>query len=507
MPFPILHTPFVVLSEIISLLEPKEIVTVSFCSKKARRLLKRRHQRREPLGWRLYMIDYGYWARVDIVTPHHSYPVLSAVHISVARYESEHKSIQMNGYKRGFSCDIPVLYFEDRVMGSKMIVDYVTDLFNQDVYGLIMDRNGIWAIEWINNRQEKMLNGLELVENDVYNCYGDAPLNYILRNKGATDYYKLRDKVSDNFRFDGKLGPAIQLSIHSNGHWVTLDNLKNFDFMRIEVEESRLSVSDLHSFLEHWRSGGSRRLAYLQLVFEKDTDFEHFDEELELVEKPNVVDNRLSDEEIANSLDGYSIQRDDGVKATIHFGIRHFVLIHGVVFGGAQKNLGAAGLTIVIVRKDLIGKQQAITPAVFSYKEMIANNSLYNTPPTGGIYTTNLVLKWIKSKSGLNAIYELNLKKSGLIYGIIDNSNGFYHCAVDKRYRSIMNVCFRIGGAAGNEDLEAEFLKGAAERNMISLKGHRSVGGIRASLYNAITLEETQVLATWMNEFQKAHSA
>ncbi|CAO4359925.1 unnamed protein product [Caenorhabditis nigoni] len=374
----------------------------------------------------------------------------------------------MNGYKRGFSCDIPVLYFEDRVMGSKMIVDYVTDLFNQDVYGLIMDRNGIWAIDWINNRQEKMLNGLELVENDVYNCYGDAPLNYILRNKGATDYYKLRDKVSDNFRFDGKLGPAIQLSIHSNGHWVTLDNLKNFDFMRIEVEESRLSVSDLHSFLEHWRSGGSRRLAYLQLVFEKDTDFEHFDEELELVEKPNV---------------------------------------HGVVFGGAQKNLGAAGLTIVIVRKDLIGKQQAITPAVFSYKEMIANNSLYNTPPTGGIYTTNLVLKWIKSKGGLQAIYELNLQKSGLIYGIIDNSNGFYHCAVDKRYRSIMNVCFRIGGPAGNEDLEAEFLKGAAERNMISLKGHRSVGGIRASLYNAITLEETKVLATWMNEFQKANQA
>uniref|UniRef100_A0A1I7U5Z9 Phosphoserine aminotransferase n=1 Tax=Caenorhabditis tropicalis TaxID=1561998 RepID=A0A1I7U5Z9_9PELO len=178
---------------------------------------------------------------------------------------------------------------------------------------------------------------------------------------------------------------------------------------------------------------------------------------------------------------------------------------HGVVFGGAQKNLGAAGLTIVIVRKDLIGKQQEITPAVFSYQEMIANNSLYNTPPTGGIYTTNLVLKWIKAKGGLNAIYELNLKKSGLIYGIIDNSDGFYHCAVDKKYRSIMNVCFRIGGPSGNEKLEEEFLKGAVERNMISLKGHRSVGGIRASLYNAISLEETEVLATWMREFEKLH--
>lgn len=179
---------------------------------------------------------------------------------------------------------------------------------------------------------------------------------------------------------------------------------------------------------------------------------------------------------------------------------------HGVVFGGAQKNLGAAGLTIVIVRKDLIGKQQAITPSVFSYKEMIANNSLYNTPPTGGIYTTNLVLKWIKSKGGLQAIYELNLQKSGMIYDIIDNSNGFYHCAVDKRYRSIMNVCFRIGGPSGNDELEEKFLKGSIERNMISLKGHRSVGGIRASLYNAISVEETQVLATWMNEFQKLHN-
>ncbi|CAO4360756.1 unnamed protein product [Caenorhabditis nigoni] len=336
MPFPIFRTPFVVLSEVISLLEPNEIVTVSFCSKKVRRLLKRHHQRREPLGWRLYMIDYGCWARVDIITPRHNYrvPVLSARHISVARYESEHKLIQMNEYKRVFSSDIPVLYFEDRVMGSKMIVDYVTDLFNQDIYGLIMDRNGIWAIDWINNRQEKKLNGLELVENDLYNCYGDAPLNYILRNKGATDYYKLRDHVSDNFRFDGKLGPAIKLSIHSNGHWVTLDNLKNFDFMGIEVEGSRLSVSDLHSFLKHWRSGGSHRLAFLQLVFEKDTDFEHFEEELEIAENPNVVDNHLRDEEIADNPDGYSIQRNDGVKATIHFGIRHFVMIvwHPTVF-------------------------------------------------------------------------------------------------------------------------------------------------------------------------------
>ncbi|PAV66781.1 hypothetical protein WR25_10505 isoform B [Diploscapter pachys] len=146
---------------------------------------------------------------------------------------------------------------------------------------------------------------------------------------------------------------------------------------------------------------------------------------------------------------------------------------HGVVFGGTQKNLGAAGLTVVFVRRDLIGHEQPITPAVFSYKEMVANNSLYNTPPCGGIYITNLVLKWIKAKGGVPAIAASNKAKSDLIYNMINNSNGFYHCAVDPKYQSRMNIPFRVGGPTGDDNLEAEFLKGAAERNMISLKGHR----------------------------------
>ncbi|PIC54942.1 hypothetical protein B9Z55_000423 [Caenorhabditis nigoni] len=330
MPFPILRTPFVFLSEVISLLEPKEIVTVSFCSKKVRCLLKRHNQRRELLVWNLYMIYYDCCGRVDIAHPRDRKrkPLLSAEHISEAGHGSEHKLIQMNGYKRGFCSNLPVLYFEDRVMGSVMIVEYVTDLFNRDIHGLVIDRSGIWAIDWINNRQKKMLNGFELVENPLLlNWYGDEPLRYILRNKGAADYYKLRDNVSDNFRFDGKLGPGEELSIDSNGHWVTLDNLMNFDFIRIEVKESRISVSDLHSFLKHWRSGGSHRLAYLSLRFETDRNFEHFEEELELVEKPNVVDDRFSEERMVRFLDGYTIQRNDGVKATIRFGIRHFILI------------------------------------------------------------------------------------------------------------------------------------------------------------------------------------
>ncbi|KAL6730994.1 phosphoserine transaminase [Ancylostoma duodenale] len=178
---------------------------------------------------------------------------------------------------------------------------------------------------------------------------------------------------------------------------------------------------------------------------------------------------------------------------------------HGIVFGGTQKNLGAAGLTVVMVRKDLIAEPQPVTPAILSYKEMHDNNSLYNTPAVYGIYITNLVLKWIRDNGGVDAIFELNKKKSGMIYDLIDNSNGFYNCAVDKKCRSHMNICIRIKD--GDEKLEADFLKGAAARGMISLKGHRSVGGIRASLYNAITLEETALLADWMREFMTTQAA
>lgn len=178
---------------------------------------------------------------------------------------------------------------------------------------------------------------------------------------------------------------------------------------------------------------------------------------------------------------------------------------HGVVFGGTQKNLGTAGVTIVMVRKDLIGKHQPTTPAILCYKEMSDNNSLYNTPTVFGVYITNLVLKWIRDKGGVEAISEMNKNKAGMLYDIIDNSNSFYKCAVDRKYRSNMNVCFRIKDS--DEQLEAEFLKGATDRGMLSLKGHRSVGGIRASLYNAVTLEETAFLASWMREFMASHAA
>ncbi|PIC36023.1 hypothetical protein B9Z55_015178 [Caenorhabditis nigoni] len=312
----LLRTPFVVISEIISLLEPNEIVNASFCSKNLKSILKKHFRQRKPSKWRLFMRDCDSCGQVNIDKWECSrgVPVLSAKHI-LEQNESDHKLVETNGYKRDFSSEFPVLYFEDRVMGLKMIVEYATDLFNLDIYGLFIDTNGTWAINWINNRQEKMLECLWTVNPD-YNSNVDEALDYVLRNARASDYFILEDNVSDNFRFNGKLGPIDYLYIPETGHWVTLQNLMNFDIVKIIIEESRLSVSDLNSFLRHWQAGGSHRLTFLELEFKNDMNFE-FDEDLELVETGQTIDYLLSEGEIIQLNFGYSIQRMDGVKATI----------------------------------------------------------------------------------------------------------------------------------------------------------------------------------------------
>ncbi|TNN66556.1 Phosphoserine aminotransferase [Liparis tanakae] len=177
----------------------------------------------------------------------------------------------------------------------------------------------------------------------------------------------------------------------------------------------------------------------------------------------------------------------------------------GLIFAGAQKNVGCAGVTVVIVREDLLGHAQKECPITMDYKVQAANNSLYNTPPCYSIYIVGLVLEWIKNNGGSAAMETLNKQKSSMIYDIINASNGFYECPVDVSCRSRMNIPFRVGKKGGDEALEKEFLAAASKRGMLSLKGHRSVGGIRASLYNAVTVEETEALATFMKEFLKEH--
>jgi len=174
---------------------------------------------------------------------------------------------------------------------------------------------------------------------------------------------------------------------------------------------------------------------------------------------------------------------------------------YGLIYAGAQKNIGPAGLTIVIVRDDLIGQALPITPAAFDYKQQADNDSMLNTPPTYAIYIAGLVFKWIKAQGGLTAIEAHNRRKAALLYDYLD-ATSFYSSPVARADRSLMNVPFKLRDPA----LDGAFLKGAEARRMLQLKGHRSVGGMRASIYNAMPIEGVQALVAYMKEFEASHA-
>jgi len=169
----------------------------------------------------------------------------------------------------------------------------------------------------------------------------------------------------------------------------------------------------------------------------------------------------------------------------------------GLIYAGAQKNIGPAGLAVVIVREDLIGQAAANTPTMLDYKIHADADSMYNTPPTYGIYMAGLVFQWLKKQGGVAAMEKVNIAKARLLYAAIDASNGFYNCPVALADRSRMNVPFTLKDA----NLDADFLKQADGRGLLQLKGHRSVGGMRASIYNAMPLAGVQALVDFMNEF------
>lgn len=173
---------------------------------------------------------------------------------------------------------------------------------------------------------------------------------------------------------------------------------------------------------------------------------------------------------------------------------------YGLIYGGAQKNIGPAGLTIVIVRDDLLGRAMPITPSAFDFKTVAENDSMYNTPPTYAIYIAGLVFQWLKDQGGLAAMAERNRAKAAVLYDFLGTS-GFYRSPVQPDSRSLMNVPFKLK----NEALDAEFLKGAEARGMVQLKGHRSVGGMRASIYNAMPIEGVKALVDYMKEFEASH--
>ena len=172
----------------------------------------------------------------------------------------------------------------------------------------------------------------------------------------------------------------------------------------------------------------------------------------------------------------------------------------GLIYAGAQKNIGPAGLTLVIVREDLLGETVKGTPTMFDYKIAADNDSMYNTPPTYAIYIAGLVFKLLKSQGGLAAMEKANRAKAKLLYDFLDRSD-FFVSPVAAENRSLMNVPFTLK----NADLDEEFLKTAKARGMVQLKGHRSVGGMRASIYNAMPIEGVKTLVELMQEFEKQH--
>lgn len=176
------------------------------------------------------------------------------------------------------------------------------------------------------------------------------------------------------------------------------------------------------------------------------------------------------------------------------FDLRRF----GMVYAGAQKNLGPSGVAVVIVREDLITDSPKHLPTMLRYNTYLKNNSLYNTPPSFGIYMINEVLKWIEEKGGLAGVQDMNRKKAALIYDAIDNSGGFYRGCVNPDSRSDMNITFRLE----TEELEKEFVKASEKEGFVGLKGHRSVGGLRASVYNAVPYESCKALVDFMEHFK-----
>lgn len=189
------------------------------------------------------------------------------------------------------------------------------------------------------------------------------------------------------------------------------------------------------------------------------------------------------------------------VDASSHFLSRPMDVVRtGMVYAGAQKNAGPAGLTMVIVRRDLLGKAMAICPTAFDYSIVAAERSRYNTPPTYAIYIAGLVFKWIKAQGGLAGMAARNVEKAGALYAYLDSTE-FYANPIHAPVRSRMNVPFLLR----DESLNDAFLAGAAASGLMQLKGHKSVGGMRASIYNALPLAGVQALVAYMTEFERRH--
>ncbi len=209
-----------------------------------------------------------------------------------------------------------------------------------------------------------------------------------------------------------------------------------------------------------------------------------------------------------NTIYGTTIRNFPQTKATLVTDMSSCILSepvdvsrYGLIYAGAQKNIGPAGLTVVIIREDLLGNAMDITPTMLNYEIHAKNGSMYNTPPAYSIYICGLIMKWLISIGGVEEIERRNKEKAALLYDYLDQSKLFRATVPAKEDRSMMNVTFVTGDA----DLDAKFVAAAKEQGLVSIKGHRSVGGMRASIYNAMPIEGVKKLVSVMEQFEKDH--
>ena len=234
----------------------------------------------------------------------------------------------------------------------------------------------------------------------------------------------------------------------------------------------------------------------------KDVEYKHIptDDELDIPADAKYVhvttNNTIKGTQFHREVDSKGLPLIADMSSEIGSMPRDFTK-YSMFYAGAQKNLGPSGVTLVCMRDEMLSKSNAELPTLLNYQTQAGKKSLYNTPPSFSVYMLRLVLDWVKSNGGIEGVGKLNAAKKDLVYGMIDNNPDYYRGAVEKDARSWMNLCFRLP----TEDLEKKFIAESKEAGLVGLKGHRSVGGCRASMYNAMSLEGAQAVAKFMTEF------
>ncbi|MBM5570243.1 MULTISPECIES: 3-phosphoserine/phosphohydroxythreonine transaminase [Deefgea] len=279
-----------------------------------------------------------------------------------------------------------------------------------------------------------------------------------------------------------------------------------FSMLPLNFAQTDSTIDFVHT--GHWSKGAiaeAKRYAKVNIVASsEDKNFSYVPEESTWQRTPDAAYLHYCSNETIGGVEFNHIPQSDGVPLICDMSSNILsrpidVSQFAVIYAGAQKNIGPSGVALSIVREDMLGKARSDIPTLMNYKTFADNGSMYNTPPTFGIYVAGLVFKWLLKNGGLAVMEQKNIAKANVLYSAIDASNGFYHCPVALANRSRMNIPFTLA----DSNLDKEFLAGAEARHLLQLKGHRSVGGMRASIYNAMPLEGCQALAAYMNEFAK----